>query len=124
MTGGNNNDTNRANIDTLNAQLVGPGGILTQLPASSPMAVWKNYFLVGGLWTHGGVDSLFPDGGASEQRGSLELANMTMETFFQQPNQNCFTCHEYRQTQPLNVSHLVKGLGLVPTDGGTSGVKK
>lgn len=41
MTGGNNNDTNRANID----QLVGARGLLTRLPASSPMAVWKNYFI-------------------------------------------------------------------------------
>jgi hypothetical protein len=106
MTGGNNNDTNRANINALNDQLVGPGGFLTQLPADSPMAVWKNYSLMGGLWTNGGVGSE----GDDVQRGSLELANMTMETFFQQPQQNCFTCHNYDPAAPLKVSHIASGL--------------
>ena len=102
-TNGNNNDTNRFNIDTLNSQI---GGFLAQLPSDSPMAVWKNYFLAGGLWTNGGVGS----GGTDVQRGSLEDANTTMETFFQQPNQNCFTCHAYNPAQPLTVSHIVSDL--------------
>ncbi len=106
MTGGNNNDVNRANIDMLNDQLVGPSGLLTQLPASSPMAVWKNYFLSGSLWTNGGVGSQTADA----QRGSLELANTTMETFFQQQGNNCFTCHTYDPANPLKVSHIVKHL--------------
>ena len=106
MTGGNGNDTNRANIDALNEQLVGPGGFLTKMPADSPMAVWKNYSLIGGLWTNGGVGSKVDDA----QRGSLELANMTMETFFQQPQHNCFTCHNYDPATPLDVSHIVSGL--------------
>ncbi len=106
MTGGNDNDTNRANIDALNEQLVGPGGFLTKMPADSPMAVWKNYSLIGGLWTNGGVGSKVDDA----QRGSLELANMTMETFFQQPQHNCFTCHNYDPATPLDVSHIVSGL--------------
>lgn len=103
MTGGNNNDTNRFNIDTLNSQIA---GFLSQLPSDNPMAVWKNYILVGGLWTNGGVDS----GGTDVQRGSLEAANTTMETFFQQPNQNCFTCHNYDKTLPLCVSHIAPDL--------------
>lgn len=103
MTNGNNNDTNRFNIETLNSQLA---AILSQLPGNSPMAVWKNYTLVSGLWTNGGVGS----GVANEQRGSLEAANMTMETFFQQPNQNCFTCHNYDPANPLTVSHIISDL--------------
>jgi hypothetical protein len=106
MTGGNNNDTNRANIDELNDQLVGPDGFLTRLPADDPMAVWKNYSLIGGLWTNGGVGS----GGDDVQRGSLELANLTMETFFQTPQHNCFTCHNYDPAKPLDVSHIISGL--------------
>lgn len=102
-TGGNNNDTNRFNIDTLNSQIA---GFLSQLSSDNPMAVWKNYKLVAGLWTNGGVDS----GGNDVQRGSLEAANTTMETFFQQPSQNCFTCHAYDHTQPLGVSHIVSDL--------------
>lgn len=102
-TNGNNNDTNRFNIDTLNSQIA---GFLSQLPSNSPMAVWKNYTLISGLWTNGGVDS----GGTDVQRGSLEAANTTMETFFQQPSQNCFSCHAYNHTQPLTVSHIVSDL--------------
>jgi DNA-binding PadR family transcriptional regulator len=67
--------------------------------------------LVSGLWTNSGVGSSVPN----EQRGSLEASNMTMETFFQQPNQNCFTCHNYDQTQPLTVSHIISDL-LTPAD--------
>lgn len=106
MTGGNNNDTNRANIDMLNAQLVGPSGFLTKLPDSDPMAVWKNYFLVGGLWTLNGQAS----NPATNQRGSLELANTTMETDFQTQGFNCFTCHNYDPSNPLAVSHIYSTL--------------
>ncbi|HXD34954.1 MAG TPA: hypothetical protein VN643_27790 [Pyrinomonadaceae bacterium] len=102
-TNGNNNDTNRFNIDTLNSQIA---GFLSQLPSNSPMSVWKNYTLVSGLWTNGGV----PSGGTDVQRGSLEAANTTMETFFQQPNQNCFSCHGYTTATPLTVSHIISDL--------------
>jgi hypothetical protein len=82
MTNGNNNDTNRFNIDTLNQQI--PMGYLAQLPDGNPMKIWQNYRMVGGLWTNGGV----PSTGTNVQRGSLELANTTMETFFQQSPNN------------------------------------
>ncbi len=99
----NNNALNVAAIDTLNAQLVGPGGYLHSLPENDPMAVWKNYFLVGAVWTTGGLvsDSL-------NQRGSLQIANTTMETFHQ--NLNCFSCHGYNPASPLSVSHIYESL--------------
>lgn len=101
-TGGNNNDTNRFNIDTLNTQ------IAKLLPSTGSMAVWKNYKLVGGLWTNGGVAS----GGTDVQRGSLEAANTTMETFVQDGanKANCFACHGYNTSTPLTVSHIVSDL--------------
>jgi hypothetical protein len=104
MTNGNNNDTNRFNIDTLNAQIIGPNGFVTALPANNPMSVWKNYSLQGGLWTNGGVGS----GGTDVQRGSLEIVNATMETFNQTPtsNNNCFACHTYDPSNPTGVSHI------------------
>lgn len=108
-TNGNNNDTNRFNIDTLNSQIA---GFLSQLPSTSPMAVWKNYTLVSGLWTNGGV----PSNGTNVQRGSLEAANTTMETFFQQQGNNCFSCHKFDTTTPPNplaVSHIASD--LLPT---------
>jgi hypothetical protein len=111
MTGGNNNDTNRANITSLNDQLVGPNGFLTELAPNDPMAVWSNYALIGGLWTNGGVGSQ----GTDVQRGSLELANTTMETFAQSPDTNCFSCHAYDPATPLDVSHIAGS--LLPSSG-------
>jgi len=112
MTNGNNNDTNRFNIDTLNQQI--PMGYLAALPDGNPMKIWQNYRMVGGLWTNGGV----PSTGTNVQRGSLELANTTMETFFQQSPNNCFTCHNYvapppATNNPLKVSHII--CALLPT---------
>jgi len=112
MTNGNNNDTNRFNIDTLNQQI--PMGYLAALPDGNPMKIWQNYRMVGGLWTNGGV----PSTGTNVQRGSLELANTTMETFFQQSPNNCFTCHRYvapppATNNPLKVSHII--CALLPT---------
>ena len=106
---GNRNGLNKFTIDTLNAQLVGPQGILTALPSSSPMAVFANYTMEGALWTNGGMTST----DVNNQRGSLELANTTMETFEQSPppatNNNCFACHQFETATPLQVSHIYQG---------------
>jgi len=114
---GNDNEANRKAIQQLNEQLVGEKGFLTLLPPENPLSVWSNYEMVGGLWTKNGADSGTPpipskQGKAnkkSPQRGSLELANMTMETF-QQGGQsfvpNCFGCHNYKKSDPLSVSHI------------------
>jgi hypothetical protein len=105
---GNRNGLNEFTIDTLNAQLVGPKGILTTLPPANPMAVFANYTMQGAIWTNGGQDSV-----VANQRGSLELANTTMETFVQkpppQPNTNCFGCHHFSTKSPLDVSHIFQG---------------
>ncbi len=122
---GNDNAANLLAIQQLNDQLVGANGLLTQLPDTDPMAVWKNYEMVGGLWTKGGVSSgnlpvpsspngtVVPGDPNSPQRGSLELTNMTMETFEQgdtSPIPNCFGCHNFSTTDPLDVSHICNSL--------------
>ncbi len=97
--------------------------------------VWKNYFYNGSIWID--TDSLTPIqqakkivslGGSigaatpgSSARGSLNCANVTMETFTQtsQENisdinvtnlQNCFTCHNpisfAGNTSPIYLSHI------------------
>jgi hypothetical protein len=119
----NGNDT-KANIQAiqdLNDQLVGKKGMLTQLPKNDPMHVWSNYEMIGALWTKNGAASGKPPvpsmqglpDASSLQRGSLELTNMTMETF-QQGNSsfvpNCFGCHNYDPTSPLGVSHIQQNL--------------
>jgi hypothetical protein len=114
---GNDNAANLAAIQQLNDALVGPTGMLTTLPADNPMAIWQNYEMVGGLWTKNGAasgNSPVPSAGGagdpnSPQRGSLELTNMTMETYQQGPTSaipNCFGCHNFDPTTPLDVSHI------------------
>jgi hypothetical protein len=118
-------DENRSNIDSLNAQVMGEGGILASLPASDPQSVWQNYQMIGGIWFNTASDTnpptfALPGSGSNTgaQRGSLKLANSVMETTFQggpvakvpsAPNSmlNCFVCHkasDYSQT--LDVSGL------------------
>ena len=100
--------------------------MLTNLPSDNPMAVWKNYEMVGGLWTKGGAASGNPpvpsSGGPgdpnSPQRGSLELTNMTMETYQQGATSaipNCFGCHGFDPTTPLTVSHIADKYLLPPS---------
>jgi hypothetical protein len=114
---GNDNAANLLAIQQLNEQLVGPEGLLTKLPGTNAMAIWANYEMIGGIWTKGGAASGQPPvvhGGKpgdpnSPQRGSLELTNMTMETFEQgdsSPIPNCFSCHGYKPATPLSVSHI------------------
>ncbi len=116
---GNDNAANLAAITELNAALVGDAGLLTQLPSDDPMQVWSNYEMVGGIWTKDGADSgpppvpstqsQGPGAADSPQRGSLELTNMTLETFQQGDTSaipNCFGCHNYTAANPLGVSHI------------------
>ena len=114
---GNDNEANITAIVELNTALVGSAGLLTELPSGDPMSVWANYEMVGGLWTKDGANSGSPpvpsgQGPAnpdSPQRGSLELANMSLETFQQGDDSfipNCFGCHNYDSTKPLGVSHI------------------
>jgi hypothetical protein len=123
---GNDNAANLAAIQQLNAALVGSGGLLAGLPADNPMAIWQNYEMVGGLWTKGGAASGNPPvpnaGGPADpnspQRGSLELANMTMETYQQgaaSPIPNCFGCHNFDPSTPLQVSHIAEAFLLPPS---------
>ncbi|MAI79586.1 MAG: hypothetical protein CL917_11635 [Deltaproteobacteria bacterium] len=121
-------DENRSNIDSLNAQVMGEGGILASLPASDPQSVWQNYQMIGGIWFNTASDTtpptfVLPASGSNTgaQRGSLQLANSVMETTFQggpvakvpsAPNAmlNCFVCHQtsdYSQTLDVGgLSHI------------------
>ncbi|MDQ3802215.1 MAG: hypothetical protein M3384_22545 [Acidobacteriota bacterium] len=121
--GDNNVDTNVFDIDTLNAQMVGPKGIITGI-TQGPLAVLKNYQMIGAVWVNQDTTSpSFPaPATAQNQRGSIQLTNSTMETTFQQgfnqpvytgtnnlqPAANCFACHAYDPTQGGNtqVSHI------------------
>ena len=85
----------------------------TQLSAvQDPRA---NYFQLGGIWSQKGQ---IPSSGTDDfLRGSLYLANSTMETFHQYPDENngfvsnnCFTCHSTSSGESINVSHIFGAL--------------
>lgn len=102
---GNDNAANLAAIQQLNQQLVGSGGLLAGSDPALQMQVLQNYELIGGIWTKDGQDST-----PANQRGSLYLANMTMESFFEGAGQNCFTCHNFSTTNQPPVSHICRDL--------------
>ena len=67
-----------------------------------------NYFMTGATWTIGGQPPTFGPG--NNQVGTSQLANTTMETFQQGPDNtvahgssNCFSCHTSNTT---GVSHI------------------
>ncbi len=89
-----------------------------QLPSK---AVWRNYFLVGSVWTtNGALPAVSPtskEDGSGNLAGSALLANATMETFDQASNplgdkpeiNNCFSCHNTAAAnpQPVHVTHSI-----------------
>lgn len=121
---------NVASIDALNLQLTGPSGFISGLPASNPLAVLKNYELIGSLWlkdvNNPSRTPGQPPGDTSNQVGSLQLANSTMETTFQEADvstgtavavpytgtanmknaANCFFCHGYTPGNNVQLSHI------------------
>lgn len=75
--------------------------------------VRANYVLLGAVWGAG----VIPSGSSSGVVGTLSLANSTMETFFQYPDnpntfvpQNCFGCHSGNSSfQTSHVYDLLQG---------------
>ena len=76
--------------------------------------VRNNYFMTGATWTPGGQP---PNG--SNSVGTSQLANTTMETFEQGPDNtttngtsNCFDCHSPFTVPPImtDVSHVFSAL--------------
>jgi hypothetical protein len=73
--------------------------------------VRANYIQLGGIWT---VKGQVPTGGTDpNNRGGLRLANSTMETFHQYPDendgfqsQNCFFCHSTSSGRSIDISHM------------------
>lgn len=76
--------------------------------------VRAHYVQIGGIWSQLGQ---IPTSGTDDfLRGSLLLANATMETFHQYPDKhgfvsnNCFTCHNSGSDTSIDVSHIFGAL--------------
>lgn len=77
-------------------------------PPNPAETVWANYKLIGTLWIK--PDTLAPNVAQLEKQGvgSINLANATLETFFQGPQNNfnknpmanCFMCHNTGGSKP------------------------
>ena len=116
-----NGNDNEENINTIVKINESVNNLLLSLDDSDPMKIWSNYELVGAIWTKDGQNSgklpVPHKGGTpdpkSPQRGSLELTNITMETFQQGDSSsvpNCFGCHNYTSEDPTKVSHIYSQL--------------
>lgn len=83
-----------------------------------------NYYQIGGIWT---VEGQIPTGDSDANiRGGDRLANSTMETFHQYPDENnrftsknCFLCHSVSSGsshagQGIYLSHIFEGLQPLP----------
>ena len=91
-------DDNIPNIQLLNTLLVGPNGILTGLPSTNSMAVFKNYFLGGAVWSNVDDPNFKTKPFSATRVASTGLSNSTMESFTQFDANNffqagCFSCH-------------------------------
>ena len=81
--------------------------------AHVPADVRRNYMLVGTTWW---PDNTMPPRNNRNHHGAKSLANATMETFQQDENNNCLTCHRDGSSRAplLNVSHVWRQLHPPP----------
>ena len=103
-TGDYEGQENIEDIESINS---GMASILGDLSSSNDMSVWDNYRLVGAVWVSDITQPSGDPGAAAattNQRGSMQLTNSTLETNDQgtlapdgtQTNaNNCFGCHAY-----------------------------
>jgi hypothetical protein len=94
---------NAANIVALNAS------VRSRVLSSDP--VWQNYILIGGTWLP--PNSLAPNQSLGTRAvASTRLSNATMETFMQDEDTNCLTCHNTRGAFKAGVRLPPKNLNL------------
>jgi hypothetical protein len=105
--------TDIGNVNTASQQEMASMGKLK--PPQPKETVWANYQLIGTLWLP--PNTLVPDDQnmVADGVGSVNLANATLETFFQGAGQSCFMCHTTQgstgaKTYPpknINLSHAL-----------------
>lgn len=116
-TYGGGSSTNQTDIVKVNTASQSHMAKMTNSPAEQ---VYANYALVGTVWLE--ANTLQPGDGSldTQAKGSVDLANATMETFVQGPqgncgnNASCFMCHNtsgYSSNgipgKNINTSHVI-----------------
>ena len=90
-------------------------------PPQPKETVWANYKLIGTLWLMANTLKPNDNNMVSEGVGSVNLANSTLETYFQGTNFSCFLCHNTEGSssgkkqypgKDINISHVI--LEMIP----------
>jgi hypothetical protein len=115
-----------ARTQDINAVNTASQGQLAQAGTARPPApketIWANYKLIGTLWLNANTLKPNDPNMVAEGIGSVNLANSTLETFFQGNTISCFLCHN---TMPpfglangvaknINLSHVIDALIPAP----------
>jgi hypothetical protein len=124
---GNAAPNRTADINAINSGAQGEmANMGTFKPPQPKETVWANYKLIGTLWLL--ANTLKPDDGnmVPEGVGSVNLANATLETYFQGQGVSCFLCHNTGGStsgpkqypgKDINISHVI--LNSIPASSAT-----
>jgi hypothetical protein len=106
-------------------------------PPQPKETVWANYKLIGTLWLMANTLKPNDNNMVSEGVGSVNLANSTLETYFQGTDVSCFLCHNTggssskKKPYPgkdINISHVILEMippaSATPTPSPTASPKK
>lgn len=120
---GNAAPNRTADIDAINTAAQGEmKNMGTFKPPQPKETVWANYKLIGTLWLQANTLKPNDNNMVSEGVGSVNLANSTLETYFQGTDISCFLCHNTEGStsgskiypgKDINISHVI--LDLIPS---------
>jgi len=133
---GNAAPNRTADITAINSAAQGEmANMKTFKPPQPKETVWANYKLIGTLWLMANTLKPNDNNMVPEGVGSVNLANSTLETYFQGADVSCFLCHNTggssskKKPYPgkdINISHVI--LEMIPapsaTPSATPAVKK
>lgn len=110
----NQQDTSAAQSNT---ELISiNNNVISMIPGND---LRKNYLQIGATWTFGGTapnGKSYPlDTTHGSAIGTSQLANSTMETYFQRDGKSCFTCHSGNKSLlPGQLSHVYDSIAPLP----------
>jgi hypothetical protein len=115
---GNAAPNRTADIKAINTAAQGEmANMGTFKPPQPKETVWANYKLIGTLWLMANTLKPNDNNMVNEGVGSVNLANSTLETYFQGQGNSCFLCHNSGPPfgvpngvgKNINISHVIVG---------------